>query len=290
MAGRRLRTDAILMFFMVPLHASRFSFRLEFFSLCSLLALLALPFCGHMPASWSYENGALENLQLVLLSYGAFLCLTATGERSFYRCMALVLAILFLREISCGRTWFFAVPGEENTFYKWKEIPYGWVVQLAYRLLILGTIICFLLKKRYLVFWKLGKGYVFPFFPVLELLFSIPVVLCAEHVFEKPMLEEAAELAAYLAGLSLFTSTAVANCLKWGRNAPASRRHCSHGNSPECGGSPLGPFYGEIPPFHFPRDQQRRDSLILRRANFFTERRREEPSASRGSARSGKWI
>ena len=37
-----------------------------------------------------------------------------------------------IREVNCGRTLFFHIPGTENAFYSWKEIKYGYLVHPIY--------------------------------------------------------------------------------------------------------------------------------------------------------------
>ena len=99
-------------------------------------ALLIIPCILYLPEKYGYENGLLENLQLIALLFGFILCLSYQKIKNkqnkdnenekteidqsmikFFKFAALVIVILFLREINCGRTIFFPVPGEVNTLY-----------------------------------------------------------------------------------------------------------------------------------------------------------------------------
>ena len=99
-----------------------------------LNALLVVPCVMFLPQRYGYENGLLENLQMVVLFLGVFLAIKSKVNKKFFYFAAMVLVILILREVNCGRTLFFPVPGVENAFYSWKEIKYGWLAHPLYGL------------------------------------------------------------------------------------------------------------------------------------------------------------
>lgn len=93
-----------------------------------LNTILIAPCILYLPEKYGYENGILENLQLIVLLCGFILCLSYKKIKSkqnqdneitsvdesmvkFFKFVALVIVILFLREINCGRTIFFPIPG-----------------------------------------------------------------------------------------------------------------------------------------------------------------------------------
>lgn len=183
-------------------------FRFSSTLLPALLPLALLPFYNSLPEAWGYENHLLEGLQMVVLLFSIGLCLTAPKDKGFYRCVALVFTILILREINCGRTLFFAVPGTVNQFYQWKNIPYGWLAHPLFALYIISCILCFLKQKRYLTLRHLLCRVKIPFWPLLLILIGILCTILGERLMEEARLEETAELLLYLStasGLYLYS-------------------------------------------------------------------------------------
>lgn len=173
-------------------------------------ALLIVPCIMFLPKEFGYENGLLENIQLIALLVGFILCLLYpkyNKEESeekpalvkFFRFAALVIVILFLREINCGRTIFFPVPGEVNTFYGWKEIKYGWLAHPLYGLFMTGVGFYFLLNKLFITLWHLIKNVKFPVWNVILMVIGMVWGTLAEEVFHNMVMEEITELLFYVA-------------------------------------------------------------------------------------------
>lgn len=134
---------------------SRLDFRLYPVTLFPLIILLlTYPAMLWLPIEYTYENHLIENSQLVIILATFIMCLKAKSDKQFFNSLALVMIILFLREINCGRTIFFAIEGTDNAFYSWKEIPYGWMVNPLYALFMIGSGLYFLLTKSYMVLFK----------------------------------------------------------------------------------------------------------------------------------------
>lgn len=173
-------------------------------------ALLIVPCIMFLPEKFGYENGLLENIQLIVLLVGFILCLLYpkyNKEESdespalvkFFRFAALVIVILFLREINCGRTIFFPVPGEVNTFYGWKEIKYGWLAHPLYGLFMTGVGFYFLMNKLFITLWHLIKNVKFPVWNVILMIIGMVWGTLAEEVFHNMVMEEITELLFYVA-------------------------------------------------------------------------------------------
>uniref|UniRef100_UPI0040289F6E hypothetical protein n=1 Tax=Candidatus Scatousia sp. TaxID=3085663 RepID=UPI0040289F6E len=173
-------------------------------------AVLIVPCIMFLPKEFGYENGLLENIQLIALLVGFILCLLYpkyNKEESeekpalvkFFRFAALVIVILFLREINCGRTIFFPVPGEVNTFYGWKEIKYGWLAHPLYGLFMTGVGFYFLLNKLFITLWHLIKNVKFPVWNVILMVIGMVWGTLAEEVFHNMVMEEITELLFYVA-------------------------------------------------------------------------------------------
>ena len=115
-----------------------------------VIASLIWPAIMCLPGTWGYENGVIENLQMVFLFVGFILCLKSKYNKKFFIFAGLLISIIMLREINCGRTLFFPIPGTVNQFYKWKDIPYGYLAHPLYGAYIAGVVIYFLKNKCYI--------------------------------------------------------------------------------------------------------------------------------------------
>lgn len=119
-----------------------------------LILLLTYPAMLFLPIEYTYENHLIENFQLVILLVTFIMCLKAKTDKKFFYSIALVCVILFLREINCGRTVFFPIPGEDNAFVPLKDIPYGYLVNPIYGAFIAFSGLYFILTKSYKVLFN----------------------------------------------------------------------------------------------------------------------------------------
>lgn len=170
-----------------------------------LNALLIVPCILWLPQKFGYENGLLENIQLVVLLIGLVLCMkyksgTSATENfmvKFFRFAALVLVILFLREINCGRTIFFPIPGEVNAFYGWKDIQYGWLAHPIYGLYMAYVACYFFFNKIFITLWNIVKNVKFPVWNIILMVIGMIWGTLAEEVFHNMVMEEITELLFY---------------------------------------------------------------------------------------------
>lgn len=161
--------------------------------------MLSWPFYELLPEPWGYENNVLENAQMLLLLLCFLLCFFPCKDRCFYRALSLFVVVVALREVNCGRTLFFPVPGEVNHYYSWSQIPYGWVVRWAYKLFIAMVAFRFAMVHGFPSCLRLLKEYRFPVWNALVGGASVGVTLLGEKVWGEPRLEELAELSVYAA-------------------------------------------------------------------------------------------
>ena len=162
-----------------------------------VVALLIVPCVMFAPAEWGYENGILENIQMVVLFAGVFFALKSKIDKKFFIFVALVLTILILREVNCGRTLFFAIPGEVNSFYSWKEIKYGYLAHPIYGTFIASVGIYFLWNKLFLNLWDKIRCVKFPTWDMGFMLLGMALGLYAEEVVHNFVFEEITELLFY---------------------------------------------------------------------------------------------
>ena len=74
-----------------------------------IIGLSIIPALIYMPHTWGYENGVIENIQLPVLFFMVYLCATSKINKPFFNFLILVLSILIIREVNCGRTLFFPI-------------------------------------------------------------------------------------------------------------------------------------------------------------------------------------
>ena len=160
-------------------------------------AVAVLPCVMFLPPQYGYENGLLENLQMLVLFFGIYLCFSSKVDKKFFIFAGLVLTILVLREVNCGRTLFFPIPGAENAFYSWKEIKYGWLAHPLFGLYIAGIAVYFLKNKLFLNLWNLIKNNKLPFWNIILTITGIVSSLYAEKATENFVFEEISELLMY---------------------------------------------------------------------------------------------
>lgn len=162
------------------------------------VAMLIIPSVMYLPEPFGYENGVLENIQLFFLFLTGFFALRAKEDKKFFVFVALVVVILLLREVNCGRTIFFAIPGEVNAFYSWKQIKYGWLAHPLYAMYMIGVGIYFLKNKLYLNLWKKFSKIKLPLWNILLMLLGMVLGTYAEEVAHNFILEEITELLFYV--------------------------------------------------------------------------------------------
>lgn len=164
-----------------------------------LMAIAIIPAVIFLPERCGYENGIIENIQLAVLFLGIFFAMRPKVDKKFFTFVAMVLGILLIREVNCGRTIFFPIPGEENAFYSWKEIKYGWLAHPIYGLYMTTVGIYFLKNKLYLNLWEKIRDIKFPIWNFILLLLGMGLGTYAEECVHNLVLEESTELLFYIA-------------------------------------------------------------------------------------------
>ena len=175
------------------------NFGLQNVTWISILSLvLLIPAVIFLPERCGYENGLIENIQLFVLFIGMYFAIIPKLDKKFFTFVALVIGILLIREVNCGRTIFFPIPGEVNQFYRWSEIKYGWLAHPIFGAYIAFVGFYFLKNKLFLNLWEKIRDIKFPIWYFFVLLAGMVFGLYAEKVHHLVM-EEFAELVFYIA-------------------------------------------------------------------------------------------
>ena len=173
--------------------------KITWFGILTTIAIA--PAVLFMPVQYGYENGLIENIQLAVLFVGMFFALRPKTDKKFFTFVTLVLGILLIREVNCGRTIFFPIPGTENEFYRWSEIKYGWLAHPIYGLYMAYVGFYFLKNKLFITLWEKLRDIKFPIWNFVLLLIGMIGGLYAEEAHLLVM-EEATELLFYVALIS----------------------------------------------------------------------------------------
>jgi hypothetical protein len=188
----------------------------------AIICLLAITPCAlYLPESWGFENGIIENIQLIILLTAFIFSIKAKSNKKLLIFIALIILLMTLREINYGRI-FFPIPNKENMFYSWKDIKYGYLVHPIIAVYIIGSAVYFIVNKLHREFWHVMTKLKLPIINFLLLFIGIITAYCAEKyghnlvmiqdlttglISEKYtqcfVLEEMAELLSYLAILSI---------------------------------------------------------------------------------------
>ena len=166
--------------------------------LALIIALLVYPAIQYLPKTWGYENGILENAQMIILLIGFILALKSKYHKQFFNFAALIITIIALREINCGRTIFFPIPGTVNQFYKWKDIPYGYLAHPLYGLYIAWVAIYFLKNKCYIPLKNMLTKIPLPVWNIAMMFLGIGLGEYAENCTHCFVFEEMGELLFYV--------------------------------------------------------------------------------------------
>jgi len=167
-----------------------------------VVGLCIVPMLMYMPQKFGFENGLIENVQMTVLFIGVFLCAKAKYNTKFFNFILLVLSILIIREVNCGRTLFFPIPGEYHQYYSWRQLPWPWlgkVVHGVYGAWIATVAIIFLKKKVYVDFWNILKNIKIPFWNLFFAMFAMFMGAIAEKATNNNFIfEEGFELLFYV--------------------------------------------------------------------------------------------
>lgn len=171
------------------------------------IGLAIIPSLIYMPQEWGYENCLIENIQMVVLFLIFAICMTAKVNKGLFRFCALALWIIIIREVNCGRTLFFPIPGEYHKYYSWRDLEWKWLgklVHIIYSMFIAFVSIVFLKNKFYLNIWTIAQKVKFPVWNFLIMFVSMFMGAIAERATnDNVIFEEGFELLFYVTLLGI---------------------------------------------------------------------------------------
>lgn len=163
-----------------------------------IVAIMVIPCVLFLPQHFGYENGLLENIQMLTLFIGLILAIKAKINKQFFYFVAMVIGILVIREVNCGRTLFFPIPGEVNAYYSWKDIKYGWLAHPIYGIYMAYVAFYFFKNKLFINLLNYIKKVKFPIWNIVLMITGMGLGLYAEKVMENFVFEEISELLFYV--------------------------------------------------------------------------------------------
>ena len=163
-----------------------------------IVAIMVIPCVLFLPQHFGYENGLLENIQMLTLFIGLILAIKAKINKQFFYFVAMVIGILAIREVNCGRTLFFPIPGEVNAYYSWKDIKYGWLAHPIYGIYMAYVAFYFFKNKLFINLLNYIKKVKLPIWNIVLMITGMGLGLYAEKVMENFVFEEISELLYYV--------------------------------------------------------------------------------------------
>ena len=144
------------------------------------------------------ENTIYENIAVLPLSAGIFLCLKFKSHKVFFNFLALMLFLVIAREFSYGRVPFCAIEGTEgHDFYQWSHYKYGFLANIFVGIYIALSILYALFNKIWVDIIDIFKKTTIPFWSFFSIFICILFQEFSEHTFDNTVIEEIAEFLIY---------------------------------------------------------------------------------------------
>ena len=144
------------------------------------------------------ENTIYENIAVLPLLAGIFLCIKSKNHKVFFNFIALILFLALAREFSYGRVPFCAIEGSNgHFFYPWSHYKYGCIAHIAVVLYIVAAFLYALLNKIWVDVSEILKKIPVPFWSFFAVFICILVQVYSEHKLENTVIEEIMEFVIY---------------------------------------------------------------------------------------------
>lgn len=172
------------------------------FSIFTLIAII--PCSLFLPEKFAWENFVIENFQLLILAITFIFALKAKVNKNLFRWFAIIIFILFLREINAGRT-FILKDGIPNSFYSWEELlpNMSYLSNLVYASIIIYALYYFFKHKLFRVYMQYVKYAYVAVWDKLLALIGLVLAVVGEVKYNNVVFEEMSETLFYVAFMSL---------------------------------------------------------------------------------------
>jgi len=131
------------------------------------------------------ENSLVENIQLIALFVGIVFCFLTRNNpeyKTMNRFIAMILFLMFLREISYGRCIFCQIDGNPHEFYPWKHYKNGYLAHVFVGIYIAIIALYGIINKIWLSAWNALKTVKFPVISAVLTIISVIITLLGEKV------------------------------------------------------------------------------------------------------------
>lgn len=178
--------------------------------------ILSVLLCLAFKIDYIPENSLLENIQLIALVAGFVLCLKAKNHKVLFRFGAMVIFLMFMRELSYGRCIFCQMPDNPHMFYSWSHYKYGWLAHVIVGIYIAGAFLYAIVNKIWIDIKDVFNKARFPFWDLAVMAFLTVMQLLGEKTLDSTVIEESAEFTLYCAVFALvyyfYKRTSVLEC------------------------------------------------------------------------------
>ncbi len=167
--------------------------------LIAFMLVAIYPIMLYAPAEWFMEDGAVENIQLVVLIAAMIIALCAKYEKKMFVLAAFVMLLLLAREINGGRAYFCKLYLEPDEICRWKNMKYGYLADWVRWGVGLSVIAYALVARLWQPIWKYIKkapiyGWDFALLVIAVIGAQVAELKCVDN----EILEESMETAMYL--------------------------------------------------------------------------------------------
>lgn len=143
------------------------------------------------------ENSIVENLQLIALGLSFIFCFFAKNHKTFFRFIAIIIFLMFLRELSYGRVIFCQIDGNPHNFYPWSHYKYGWLAHVLVGLYMFLGVVYALLNKIWVDIIDIVQKIKFPLWTFVGSFLCVIVQIYSESLLHSTPIEETAEFVLY---------------------------------------------------------------------------------------------
>ncbi len=175
-------------------------YRPTFISIVILLSIL--PCVLFLPEMYAWENSFIENIQLVVIMAIFVVSLRAKYAKQLFNWITMIVVILFLREINCGRIFFPINKVGTPVFKQWNQIlsyPYNFIPNGIYGLFMIYTVYYFFKSKAYLQLCEIMKKAKIDCWNIIFMMSGIVIGTLSEMTWDNEVLEETTETLFYVA-------------------------------------------------------------------------------------------